>query len=214
MKMTGTCESSAQTLFIAPLQTPQATPGLAHDASAEAVRETLSALQPIRSAGVSVHVDRAGPFVGGGYRWGIAFRSRASVDEHEHTVRTQTLPMVGVQQANVTGTGVRVRVEHRDAYETAAAEQLVSLTAPLPQTVPEMQTIECQLLNESTPSEAANLGLSFALLFRGETTEVRDVPVFCVHFVRICDFHGCSFDLSLVDTEAMNMMLFFQERHV
>lgn len=172
LNMTVTRERSTQTLSVAFLQTPQATPGLAHDAPAEAVREALSALQPIRSAGVSVHVNRAGPFVGGGHRWGIAFRSMASVDGREHTVRISTLPTVGVQQANVTGTGVRVRIEHRDAYETAAAEQLVSLTAPLPPTIPEMQTIECQLMNGSTPSEAANLGLSFALLFRGETTEV------------------------------------------
>ena len=83
-----------------------------------------------------------------------------------------TVPTVGVQQANVTGTGARVRVERRDAHEAPPVEHMLTLAAPLPQETAEVQVIGCSLVG-MTPSEAALAGASFVLAFRGEETGVR-----------------------------------------
>lgn len=129
------------------------------------------------AAGVSVDVDCSGPFVGGGYRWSIAFKAVPSLGREETPIHASIIPTIGVQQANLTGTGVRVRVEKRDAYEAAAAEQLVVLAAPLPPVTAEVQTIGCYLTEGLTPSLAAKGGEWLTLEFRGETTEVRQTTL-------------------------------------
>lgn len=157
------------------LQAPQATEPLAYDTPADAIVSSLSELQPIQSADVVVEVQRKGPFVGGGYSWSIAcvpVEPSADVGV-EFSALLPTFPIVGVQQANITGTGARVRVERRKAHEAPAAEHLVSLTAPLPAETAEVQVVGCSLVG-MTPSEAAQAGISFVLVFRGEETEVSD----------------------------------------
>ena len=94
-----------------------------------------------------------------------------SANDDEFAALVSTFPTVGVQQANITGTGARVRVERRDAHEAPAADHLVSLAAPLPPETAEVQVIGCFLVG-ATPSEAALAGASFVLAFRGEQTEV------------------------------------------
>lgn len=155
------------------LQAPQATEPLAYDTSADAIVSALSELQPIQYAGVVVEVERNGPFVGGGYSWSIAcVPEEPSVDVGgEFSALLSTFPTVGVQQANVTGTGARVRVERRKAHETPPVEHLVSLAARLPAETAEVQEISCSLVG-MTPFEAAQAGISFVLVFRGEETEV------------------------------------------
>lgn len=148
-----------------------------HDASAHTIRDALSALQPVNTAGFSVDVDRAGPFWGGGYRWGITLKPATTIGGEESAGHMAELPTIGVQHANLTGTGVRVKVERRDAYEAAAAQHLVSLAAPLPLVVAEVQTIGCSLRTGLTPSEAATAGVSFTLQFRGEMTVVSSTTV-------------------------------------
>lgn len=152
-------------------QAPEATPSLSYDASAEVISSAISALQPVKSAGALVEVERSGPFVGGGYTWSIAFKLERSVDGDEFAALASPFPTIGVQQANVTGTGVRVTIERQKAHEAGAVEHLVSLAAPLPAETAEEQVFECYV-NGMTPSEAALAGVSFSLAFRGETTEV------------------------------------------
>lgn len=89
----------------------------------------------------------------------------------EFATLVSIFPTVGVRQANVTGTGARVRVERRDSHEAPPVEHLVSLAAPLPPQTAEVQVIGCSLAG-MTPSEAAMAGASFMLAFRGEQTEV------------------------------------------
>lgn len=154
-------------------QALQATAPLAHDTPPNTIVKALSALEPIKSAGVIVEVEQKGPFVGGGHSWSIAFKpaeSAASGDDFAALI--STFPTVGVQHANVTGTGARVRVERRDAHEAPPVEYMVSLAAPLPPETPEVQIISCSLVG-MTPSQAALAGASFVLAFRGEETEVR-----------------------------------------
>lgn len=154
------------------IQAPQATGPIAHDTPADAIVSALTALQPIQSAGVAVEIQRKGPFVGGGYGWSVAFKPvELSPDGDEYAALLSTFPTIGVQQANVTGTGARVRVERRDAHEAPAVEQLVSLAAPLPAETAEMQVVGCSLVGMA-PSEAAQAGVSLVLVFRGERTEV------------------------------------------
>lgn len=150
-------------------QAPQATEPLAHDASADTVIGALSALQPVRAADILVEVERKGPFVGGGHSWSIALNPSKDIDEI--AALAPTFPTIGVQQANVTGTGASVRVEKREAQEAPPLEHLVSLAAPLPAETDEVQDMICSLVG-MTPSEAALAGASFVLTFRGETTEV------------------------------------------
>lgn len=152
-------------------QAPQATAPLPHDSSADAIMSALSALQPVQSAGVAVEVLRNGPFAGGGHSWSIAFNSANSSATSSGFPDFSSFPAVGVQRANITGTGGRVRVERREALETPAAEHLVSLAAPLPAETGEEQLIRCSLAGGSL-SEAELAGASFVLTFRGETTEV------------------------------------------
>lgn len=110
--------------------------------------------------------------MGGGCSWSVAFNpTEASANNDDFAARVSALPAVGVQQANVTGTGARVRVERRDAQEAPPAEHLVSLAAPLPPETAEVQVVGCSLV-DTTPSEAALAGASFVLVFRGEQTEV------------------------------------------
>lgn len=135
-------------------------------ASPTTLENELSALAPVKAAGVKVHVDRTGPFVGGGYSWSIAFLP----SDHKGDSAV-TVPKVGVQHANITGTGAHVRVTHRDAHEVAAAEQVLSLAAPLLPVTAEEQIVACNLIG-LTPSEAAKAGASFVLEFLGERTEV------------------------------------------
>ncbi|CAM9858265.1 unnamed protein product, partial [Ectocarpus sp. 8 AP-2014] len=149
-------------------EAPQATAPLAHDASVDTVIDALSELQPIRAAGLLVEVERKGPFVGGGYSWSIALNPSKDVDEI--AALAPTFPMIGMQQANVTGTGARVRVEKREAHEAPPLEHLVSLAAPLPTEIAEVQDMICSLAGMA-PSEAALAGASFVVTFRGETTE-------------------------------------------
>lgn len=156
-----------------PKQAPQATTPLAHDTPPNTIVKALSALQPVQSAGVVVEVQQQGPFVGGGGSWSIAFKpAESSASGDEFAALVSTFPTVGVQQANVTGTGARVRVERRDAHEAPPVEHMVSLAAPLPPETAEVQVIGCSLVG-TTPSEAALAGVSFVLAFRGEQTEVR-----------------------------------------
>lgn len=150
-------------------QAPQATAPLAHDASVDTVVGAISALQPVRAADLLVEVERKGPFVGGGHSWSIALNPSKDIDEIEALV--PTFPTIGVQQANVTGTGARVRVEKREAQEAPPLEHLVSLAAPLPAETAEVQDMMCSLVGMA-PSEAALAGASFVVMFRGETTEV------------------------------------------
>lgn len=140
-------------------------------ASSATIENELSALAPVKAAGVKVNVDRMGPFVGGGYSWSIAFLPSDSANGNHKGDSVLTIPKVGVQQANITGTGAHVRVTHRDAHEVAAAEQVLSLAAPLLPVTVEEQVVACNLLG-LTPSEAAKAGESFVLEFRGERTEV------------------------------------------
>ena len=155
-------------------QAPQATPPIAHDAPPTTVVKELSALQPIQSAGLVVDVQRKGPFAGGGLSWSIEFKPAAesAASGGELAALVSTFPTVGVQQANVTGTGARLRVERRDAHEAPPVEHIVSLAARLPPETAEVQVIGCSLA-DLTPSEAALAGASFVLTFRGEETEVR-----------------------------------------
>ena len=112
-----------------------------------------------------------GPFVGGGCSWSIVFAPSDPDVGNDFIDKALIFPKIGMQQANITGTAVNVRVKHRDAHETAAAEQLLSLSAPfIPGTVEEQQ-VACRVMG-LTPSEAAREGASFALEFRGEKTEV------------------------------------------
>lgn len=131
----------------------------------------MSALRPVQAAGMLAEVERTGPFAGGGYKWSIALKPKEPTGRDEFAPRVSNFPKIGVQQANVTGTGARVRIDKRNAHEVAAAQQVVSLGAPLPLTTAEQQMIICYLA-DITPSEAVNRGGSFALTFRGETTEV------------------------------------------
>lgn len=154
-------------------QAPQATAPLAHDVPPDAIAKALSELQPIQSAGVVVEVQQKGPFVGGGHSWSIAFKpAESSASGDEFAALVSTFPTVGVQEANVTGTGARVKVERRDAQEAPPVEHMVSLAAPLPPETLEVQVVGCYLVDR-TPSEAALAGASFVLVFRGEQTEVR-----------------------------------------
>lgn len=111
--------------------------------------------------------------MGGGYSWSIAFKPVEPLvdDGDDFAALLSALPTVGVQQANVTGTGARIRVERRDAQEVPAVEHLVSLAAPLPAEIAEVQEVRCSLIGVA-PSEAAQAGISFVLKFRGEETEV------------------------------------------
>lgn len=154
-------------------QAPQATAPLAHDAPPSTIAKALSALKPIQSASVVVEVQQEGPFVGGGHSWSIAFKpAESSASDDDLAALASTFPTVGVQQANVTGTGARVRVERRDAHEAPPVEHMVSLAAPLPPKTAEVQMVGCSMVG-MTPSEAALAGASFVLEFRGEETEVR-----------------------------------------
>lgn len=152
------------------LQDPEATSFLECGASTDTISGAISALRPVQSSGMLAEVKRTGPFGGGGYRWSIAFRAETATDDAGFASFSATFPRIGVQQANVTGTGVRVKVEQRREYE-AAAEQVLSLAAPLPPETAEVQMLGCYL-SGLTPSEAATAGISFAIAFRGETTEV------------------------------------------
>lgn len=139
--------------------------------------KALSALQPVQSSGVVAEVQQKGPFEGGGHSWSIAFKpAESSGSGDEFAALVSTFPTVGVQQANVTGTGARVRVERRDAQEAPPVEHLVSLASPLPPDTAEVQVVGCSLA-DTTPSEAALAGASFVLVFRGEQTEVRVWPI-------------------------------------
>lgn len=100
----------------------------------------------------------------------------AGVDNELATLLS-TFPKVGVQQANITGTGARVRVERRSAHEAPAAEHLVSFAAPLPAEIAEVQVVRCSLVGMA-PSEAAEAGISFVLVFRGEGTDVSGFLIF------------------------------------
>ncbi len=112
--------------------------------------------------------------MGGGYSWSVVLNPvEVSANNYGFAAtRVSEIPTIGVQQANVTGTGARVRVEQRGAHEAPPAEHLVSLAAPLPPETAEVQVIGCSLV-DTTPSEAALAGASFVLVFRGEQTEVR-----------------------------------------
>lgn len=156
------------------MQAPQATPFLAHDASAVDVASALSSLQPIESSSALVEVERTGPFVGGGYSWSIALKPEEPVNGDELVARLSTIPKIGVQEAHVTGTGARFRVERREAREEAAAEHLVSLAAPSPPETAEVQVIECSVTGMT--SDASLAGVSFTLQFRGEVSEVSTNP--------------------------------------
>lgn len=168
-------------------QAPRATPGLAHDASADEISSALSALRPAVHAGVSVEVDRAGPSPGGGYRWLITFHPLPIGSGEGADRSSPSLPIVGVQEANVTGTGVRVEVERRASYEAVASRQLVSLSASLPPRRAEVQTVRCTIESGLTPDQAAKAGYSFTLEFREEQTEARGcfASKACVDFVLV-----------------------------
>lgn len=161
-------------------QAPQTTEPLAHDASVDTVIDALSKLQPVRAAGLLVEVERKGPFVGDGHSWSIALNPSKDVDEI--AALAPTFPTIGVQQANVTGTGATVRVKKREPQEAPPLEHLVSLAAPLPTETAEVQDMICSLVGMA-PSEAALAGASFVVTFRGETTEVSahaNIAVFSV----------------------------------
>lgn len=108
-----------------------------------------------------------------------------------------SLPTVGVQEANVTGTGVKIEVERRASYEAAASRQLVSLSASLPPRRAEVQTVRCTIESGLTPGQAAKAGYSFTLEFREEKTEARGcfaskacVDFVFVHEARLSAEHG------------------------
>ena len=131
----------------------------------------MSALQPVESSGALVEVERTGPFVGGGYSWSIVLKPEESLDGDDLVDVLSTIPKIGIQEAHVTGTGARFRVDRREAREAAAAEHLVSLAAPLPPETAEVQVIECFMTGMAT-SDASSTGVSFMLQFRGEMSEV------------------------------------------
>lgn len=160
-------------------QVPQATPYLAHDASAELMRSALASLGPIKAAQVLVEVERAGPFVGGGYSWTVAFKEEDTRDDTKPVV--SRLPTIGVQHVSITGTGARVNLDRREAYETSPREYIVSLEAPLPAERAEVQLLKCDLV-EMTPTEAAAAGASFTIGFRGEMTAVSAQSTDADHF--------------------------------
>lgn len=173
-------------------QAPQATAPLALDTPPNTIVKALSELQPIQAAGVVVEVHQKGPFVGGGHSWSIAFKpaeSSAGGDD-ELAALVSTFPTLGVQQANVTGTGARVKIERRDAHEAPPVEHVVSLAAPLPPETTEVQVFGCSLVG-MTPFEAALTGASFVLAFRGEETEVRGfAPIDFVYSVILASLHS------------------------
>lgn len=150
---------------------PESTPYLDFSASSATIENELSALAPVKAAGIKVNVDRTGPFVGGGYSWSIAFLPSDPPNWNNKGDGDLTVPKVGVQQANITGTGAHVLVTHRDTHEVVAAEQVLSLAAPLLPVTVEEQVVACNLMG-LTPPEAAKAGASFVLEFRGERTEV------------------------------------------
>ncbi|CAM9199449.1 unnamed protein product, partial [Discosporangium mesarthrocarpum] len=150
-------------------QPSQATPPLRHDAPADDVKNALLGLKPVWAAGVSAKVERLGPSVGGGYKWIIAFAPRRSNEELVTTVAG--LPVVGVQQANLTGTGAHVQVTHHGTKKAVTTEQIIATIAPLPPAVAEVQVLECSLDVGTTAVEAAEWGASFRISFRGENTE-------------------------------------------
>lgn len=93
------------------------------------------------------------------------------MDGDELAALLSTIPKIGVQEARVTGTGARYRIERREAREAAAAEHLVSLGAPLPPERAEVQVFGCAMTGMTT-SDASAAGVFFKLQFRGETSEV------------------------------------------